>query len=96
MLQLKDIIKYLDWSNDVVIHQGDTCINPEVQDEPWEEIFEGDVMSIPWYLLNYYLTNDKDSEAISSCFDREKNMPYIELYLCERKEYAEKYEKGEI
>ena len=98
MLQLKDIINYLDWLDNVIIYQGDAYIKPEEQEDPWEEVFKGGVMDIPWYYLNYYLTNDKSTmlKAINSCFDRDKNEPYMELFLCEQKEYTEKYEKGEI
>ena len=61
-MQLKDIIRYLDCTDSVIIWQDDVYVD---EYKP-EQIFEGSIMDIPWYILDFYLSNTKDGEAISA------------------------------
>ena len=99
-MKLKKIIKYLNSLDTVQIWQGDTMLALGKGDpDNWEMVYEGSVMDIPWYLLDFYLTNTTDAEAIGSgnyTPEEEKKGSYLCILLCEDKEVAKKYEKGEL
>lgn len=63
-LQVKDIIPFLNQLDHVKVYQGDVYTNPDEAEDPWENIFTGSVMDMPWYILNFYLCNTIDGEAI--------------------------------
>ena len=60
-MKFGDIIKYFDMTGACKIYQTDVYIN---KDEI-ELIFEGSIMDIPWYLMNFILDNEGDGEAIA-------------------------------
>ena len=62
MKKLKDVIDYLDMPNHCRVWVSDFFVDSN--DE--EKVFEGAVMDIPWYLLNYYLDNSGEAGAIAS------------------------------
>ena len=55
-----DIVHLFDMTDDCTIWQEDVYIS---KDKP-EIIYEGSIMEIPWYILDFYLTPDKDGEPI--------------------------------
>jgi hypothetical protein len=61
-MKLKDIINYLDKTDQVVVWVE----YPEYPDEEPEKVFEGFILDIPWIYLDYYLLNDSNGEAISA------------------------------
>ena len=97
IMKLKHILKYFDALTSIVLWQGDVKINPKKGDpNNWEEIFSGSVIDIPWIYLNYYLVNDINGEAISCFLDKDKNQACFTICLCESKDAAIKYAKGEL
>ena len=76
--KLKDIIEYLDSLQSVKIIQMNVSL---VSDEA-ECIYNGSVLNVPWYMVDYYLANDSNGEAISACID-DNNQPYFEIYVVE-------------
>ena len=64
-IQLKNIIRYLDAMSEVVIWQCDVYKGGPQENDP-EKIFEGTIFEIPWYMTDFYLYNDENSEAISA------------------------------
>ena len=76
-MKLKKVIKYLDKLSHCKI-----WINEE--EDP---AYEGCVMDIPWYLLDYSLNNDGDGEAIGAAYDKHAKNPnhcsYFAIYLKE-------------
>lgn len=69
MLKLKDIIEYLDPVNSCkieIIWKSNESYDNDIKPE---EVFEGSVLDIPWYLLEYSLYNDPHEEfnAIEVC-----------------------------
>lgn len=76
-MKLKKVIKYLDQLSHCKI-----WVNEE--EDP---MYEGSVMDIPWYLLDFSLDNDGDGEAISAAYDKQAKNPnhysYFAIYLKE-------------
>lgn len=56
-MKLKKIIEYLD-----TLQYCKVFIAEDGEEEP---IFEGGIIDIPWSLLDYYLDNDYNGEAIT-------------------------------
>lgn len=52
-----DIVHLFDMTDACTIWQEDVKDKPEI-------IYEGSIMEIPWYILDFYLTPDKDGEPI--------------------------------
>ena len=84
MLKLKDVIEYFDPLNDCKIevvwkaNEYDDEIKPE-------EIYNGSVLNIPWYLLGYFLYNDfrhSNYNAIEACKDEDGKV-YFYITLLE-------------
>lgn len=78
-MQVKDIITVLDSLNKIKIIQMDAFNNEIAEDE----IFYGSVMDVPWYIIDYYLDNDGDGEALSVGIDEEAEEAYFRLYVYE-------------
>ena len=76
--KLKDVIEYMDSLQNIKIVQLDVSL---VTDEP-ECIYDGSVFDVPWYMVDYYLANDNNGEAINVCVN-EENQPYFEVYVVE-------------
>lgn len=76
-MKLKKVIKYLD----KLSHCKIWVYNEE------DPTYEGSVMDIPWYLLDYFLCNDDNGEAIGVGYDEKANNPnyrsYLAIYLLE-------------
>ena len=94
ILKLKDIIRSLYDLSDCILYQGDVYTNDHEQ--KWEEVYTGAVMGIPWYLLDYYITSTPDGGGIGCFIHIDNKRAYFDIYLCENKEMAKKYLKGEI
>jgi len=62
-MKLKKIIKYFDGLSNVIIWLEDEYNDEE---EPEEPIYEGLVMDIPWYILDFYLSNTEGGESIAA------------------------------
>ena len=78
-MQVKDIITVLDSLNNIKIIQMDSFDNEIAEDE----IFYGSVMDVPWYIIDYYLDNDHDGEALGVSIDKETKEAYFLLYVYE-------------
>lgn len=65
-LQVKDIIGYLDMGDHVTIEQLDVFLKGTPREDDSEEIYDGSVMDIPWYMMDYYLANTADCGALTS------------------------------
>ena len=70
-MKLKNIIKYLDVISNVIIWQEDVYTDKNEA----EVIYEGSVLDIPWYILDMYLSNSPDGEAISARNYGDKDNP---------------------
>jgi len=85
-MQVKDIIKMLCALNEIRVFQLDAYINKtEV-----EEIYCGDVLTMPWYILEYYLVDGediKDGKEVLNVGYYEDNhgakVPCFEIYVME-------------
>jgi len=80
-MKLKDIIRYLNGIDYIQITQTDAFLKGSPNENEAEEIFCGHVMDIPWYLLDYYLENSLDGEAIGVFI--KDGQPYFEIVVCE-------------
>lgn len=78
-MQVKDIIRNLDSLSQIKIIQMD-AFNNEIAEEG---IFYGSVLDVPWYIMDYYLDNDEDGEALSVGIDTEGETAYFLLYVVE-------------
>ena len=80
-MKLKDVIGYLNGLDRVVVTQTDAYLAGTPSENDVEEVYRGSIMDIPWYLLDYYLDNSLDGEAIG-VFMLDGD-PYLEIALCE-------------
>lgn len=71
ILKVKDIIKLLSITDDIIIWQEDVYIDEHEE----EQIFFGSVMDIPWYILDYYIAEpDENGAPLSArCYGKEYN-----------------------
>ena len=70
-MKLKKIIKYLDKLSHCKIWIND-------EEDP---AYEGCIMDIPWYLLDYPLCNDSNGEAIGAGYDKDATNPNYRSYF---------------
>ena len=83
-MQLKNIIRFLYALDHVKIYQEDVYISGPCG-KP-EEIFEGSIIDIPWYIMDFYLYNDSESEAIT--ISHSADATGFEIYVVEDPKYA--------
>ena len=75
-MKLKDIINYLEATDSCVITTVDVKTGEDV--DQWE----GSILTIPWYFIEYYLYNDSvNYEAIS--IGHKDGKTYFDITLCE-------------
>lgn len=74
-MKLKDIINYLEATDMCII----TTINTKTGEE--DDQWEGSILTIPWYFIEYYLYNSSDYEAI--CVGHKDGKTYFDITLCE-------------
>jgi hypothetical protein len=76
-MKLKKIINYLDKRSFCKIWIND-------EEDP---VYEGYIMDIPWYLLDYPLCNDSNGEAIGAVYDKDatnsNHRSYFAIFLLE-------------
>lgn len=80
-MKLKDIIGYLNGLDYVQIIHVDAFFEGSPNENDAEEVYCGPVMGIPWYLLDYYLENSLDGEAIGVFIKDEQ--AWFEIVVCE-------------
>ena len=73
-MKFKEIIKYLNALDNCIITTVDKWTGKEI--DSWE----GAVINIPWYYIDYYLYNSGDYEAISVNYEDGKTFLDISLY----------------
>lgn len=89
MMQVKDIIKMLCALNEIRVFQLDAYTNKTEE----EEIYCGDVLTMPWYILEYYLVDGEDikngeEELLNVGFYKNNygaEVPCFEIYVVEDK-----------
>lgn len=62
-MKLGEIIRYLEKTTYVVLWQTNVYIGKE---DNSEMVFEGAIMDIPWFYLDFFLDNDIEGEAIDA------------------------------
>lgn len=80
-MRLRDIIGYLNGLDHIQITQVDAYLEGTPNENDVEEVYSGTVLDIPWYLLDYYLENSPDGEAIG-VFVKD-GMAWFEIVVCE-------------
>ena len=74
-IKLYELLKHTDSLVDVQIYTEDSDDEPE---------YQGSIMNIPWYYVDYYLNTTLDYEAVSVYFDRDRAKTYLILNLKEK------------
>lgn len=72
-MKLDDIIRHICPIESVVIY----C------DRENEPVYEGFLLDLPWYLLDYYLDSNEEYEAIHSFYNKENNSNGLVINLIE-------------
>ena len=87
-MQVRDIIKMLCALNEIRVFQLDSYID-KIEEE---EIYSGDILTMPWYILDFYLVdgeNIKDGKEVLSVgyYKNSHGMevPCFEIYVMEDK-----------
>ena len=87
-MQVRDIIKMLCKLNEIRVFQLD-AYKDKIEEE---EIYCGDVITMPWYILEYYLFDGEDikdgKEILSVGYYKNKygkEVPCFEIYVMEDK-----------
>ena len=80
-MKLGDIIKYLEMLSYVEIWQDDVFLETSEREDKSELIYSGTVMDIPWYIMDYYLHNTSDYEAIGTGIYRAENSSHDQPML---------------
>lgn len=80
-MKLKDIIGYLNSLDHVQITHVDAYLEGSPNENVADEVYCGSVMDIPWYLLDYYLENSLDGEAIGVFI--KDGQAWFEIVVCE-------------
>lgn len=71
-MKLIDIIKYFDFMSNIKVVQTDAYREGSEHYGEEEELYNGDVWNIPWWVVDMYLDND-DSGCGSIGMDKENN-----------------------
>ena len=80
-MKLKKVLKHIDPVN-TNCHIYET-VHTKINNENYEEIYQGSLFDIPWYIADKHIDSDMDSEGIHITQKNNKNI--IHIYVKNKK-----------